>query len=251
MEKKMRLIVLLVFNLLVLSVFCIWIKADVESHVNDDADLRTAWRYTREIGYESLEQDSVFAIHPQHPYLSYIECILINLPENANGALVVEIYEGESAEGKRVAETAILLAEITAGEWQKIPLDIWLSPSKTYLMSFRITGADLIPYLIYTNRELTIAEHAEAQPAKGGEQPVIAYYYGKKINVVGILTVLLLLVCANVYFICKYMDIGQKKYLTRNIRGGVFCDRDCFMDFFVGIIYISPCLPFGRRAGRA
>lgn len=251
MKNKMMLVALLLFNLLVLSVLCIWIKADVESHVNDDADLRTAWRYTREISYETLEQDRVFAIHPQRPYLGYIECILINLPENASGTLVVEIYEGERTEGKRAVKAAVSLAEITAGEWQRIPLDVWLSPSKTYLMSFRITGADVIPYLIYTNRELTIAEHAEAQPLEDSGQPVIAYYYGKKINIVGILTVLLLLACANVYVICRYMNVGQKKHFARSTGGGVFCDRDYLMDFFVDIIYISPCLPLGRSAGRA
>lgn len=215
MERKRILIVLLVFDLLILTVLGVWVKRNVETHVNEDTDLKAAWRYTGEIHYQSLEQDIEFSFHPQSRYLSHIECILINLPENVDGILNVEIYAGEDTSGKRVAETAVPLAEIAAGEWQKMVFDVWLSTSENYLMRFHVAGADMIPYLVYADKEIVIAEYEENLTEGEGGYPAVSYCYGRRISLTAVLTVLLLLLCINAFIICKRVNTEQKKYLRK------------------------------------
>lgn len=233
MKKRMAPVMLLVFNLLVFSILCVWIKRDVEAHVDDDTDLKTAWRYVREIGYESLEQDTEFAFQPQSYYLHHIECILINLPENARGNLVAEIYTGENASGKRVAKTIVPLTGIAAGEWQSIPLEVWLSPSKKYYMRIGVSEAEEIPYLIYTDREFTVIEHEGVQPTEYERQPVIAYCYGAQISWVIIVTVLLTMICVNVSIICKLIKKDEKRYALQIMGGNTVPELVCWISLLI------------------
>ncbi len=238
-QKKILPMILLAFNLVILAVLGVWVKGNVETHVSDSAKLRTTWRYAEEISYQSLEQDRGVAFCPQSRYLGYVEGIFINLPDvPGEGILTVEIYDGADKSGKRIATTEVPFTDIVAGEWQKIPLEVWLSPSKTYWMNFHVAGADTIPYLIYTNQEFTIAEHEAGAPAGEDGQPVIAYYYGEKINAVAVLTVLLLLACIDVGFICRLTGKGQKKYLVWALGGSSVPELTCWVSLLILFIFL-------------
>ena len=224
-KKRMIPVILPVLNLLLILVLFVGVKKNVETHVEDAADVKAAWREAQAAGGMPLRYESRFLFRSQNRYLDHVECILTELPENASGGVRVEIYEGVNLSGECVARNSVGLSEVTEGEWQSIPLKVWLSPSKTYLMLISIYNTEADPGLVYVDSTFPIAEYIETiRPEvylsqKGlsayqseqlsfmedMNQPLIAYCYGRQVSPVLILATLMLLIGVNAFLIYQWI----------------------------------------------
>lgn len=224
-KKRMIPLILPVLNLLLILVLFVWVKKNVETNVESAADVKAAWREAEAAGGMPLWYESRFLFRPQNRYLDHVECILTELPENASGGLRVEIYEGVNLSGKCVARNSVGLSKVTEGEWQSIPLQIWLSPSKTYLMLISIYNTEAHPGLVYVDSTFPIAEYIETirpevylsqkglsayqseqlSSMEDTNQPLIAYCYGRQVSPVLILTTLMLMIGVNAFLIYQWI----------------------------------------------
>ena len=224
-KKRMIPVILPVLNLLLIVFLFVWVKKTVETHVEDAADIKAAWREAQADGGMPLRYESRFLFRPRNRYLDHVECILTELPENVSGGLRVEIYEGVDLSGECVARNSVGLSGVTEGEWQSIPLQAWLSPSKTYLMLISIYNTEADPKLVYVDSTFPIEEYIETirpemylsqkglaayqseqlSSMEDMNQPLIAYCYGKQVSPVLILTLLLLMIGANAFLIYRWI----------------------------------------------
>ena len=117
------------------------------------------------------------------------------------------------------------LSEVTEGEWQSISLQVWLSPSKTYLMLISIYNTEAHPKLFYVGSTFPIAEYIETirpeiylsqkgltayqseqlPSMEDTNQPLIAYCYGRQVSPVLIMTTLMLIIGVNAFLICQWI----------------------------------------------
>ncbi|MBD5483780.1 MAG: hypothetical protein HDR15_14885 [Lachnospiraceae bacterium] len=224
-KKRMIPVILQVLNLLLILLLFICVKKNVETHVEGAADVKAAWCEAEVVGGMPLRYESRFLFRPQNRYLDHVECILTELPENASGGLRVEIYEGMNLSEKCVARNSVGLSEVTEGEWQSIPLQVWLSPSKTYLMLISIYNTEAEPRLVYVDSTFPIAEYIETirpevylsqkglaayqseqlSSMEDPNQPLIAYCYGRQVSPVLILTTLTLIIGVNAFLIYQWI----------------------------------------------
>lgn len=226
MEKKRMIPVILpVLNLLLILLLFICVKKNVETHMEDAADVKAEWREAEAAGGMPLRYESRFLFRPQNRYLDHVECIVTDLPENVSGGLRVEIYEGVNLSGKCVARNSVGLSQVTEGEWQSIPLQVWLSPSKTYLMLISIYNTEADPGLVYVDSTFPIAEYIETirpevylspkglsayqseqlSSTEDTNQPLIAYCYGRQVSPILILTILLLMIGVDAFLIYQWI----------------------------------------------
>lgn len=224
-KKRMIPVILPILNLFLILFLFVWAKKNVEIYVEDAADIKAAWRGGEGAVGMPLRYESRFLFRPQHRYLDHVECIVTDLPENVSGGLRVEIYEGVNLSGKCVARNSVGLSQVTEGEWQSIPLQVWLSPSKTYLMLISIYNTEADPGLVYVDSTFPIAEYIETirpevylspkglsayqseqlSSTEDTNQPLIAYCYGRQVSPILILTILLLMIGVDAFLIYQWI----------------------------------------------
>ncbi len=145
---------------------------------------------------------------PEEKRLQGLELKLQNLPENAQGSLEVQLFDGE----KPLYRTSIPLVNFIENEWHQVFLNVPLEKQSEYSLFLNVIETDVVPEVPIVERENASPEVIESS-IEGNVldgQVMIKYVYWKSpSNVDKILKITLWVVVAGIFI--YYISIHSRK----------------------------------------